>query len=563
VDVAHLIAGEISPAPCAVLGRLPSWRDRPRFRLPRPDGPDQTVTWGELGGAIRAAAAWLCDLGLAPGDRAAILAANSVQWAAAALGVQAAGGVLVPIYPSSTAEQVTHVLQHSAARVVFVGGAEPMARCGAARASCAGLSALVALDDEAARVEPSATPWAELVARGGARDREEPRAVDDRLAAIDLDRPALLLYTSGTSGPPKGVPLTHRNVGVNARDWLACNSPLLPEEPGGPDDESGEDLLWLPMSHIFGLGELCLGNTLGWTSTLATPAEVLELLPRVRPSVFMSVPAYWDKLAGAIRAAPDRESRRRALAAATGGRLRFCLSGGAGLPREVKELFHDAGVLIVEGYGLTECSPTLTLNRPDAFRFDTVGLPLPSVELRLDHDGEILARGPSVFAGYHEDPAATAAAFTDDGWFRTGDIGRFTAEGFLQIVDRKKDILVTAGGKNVAPLNIELRFAGDPLISHLVVHGDGKRFLVAAVWIDPAVAEAALGPDHGPEDLAHLVQTRIDAVNVQLARFETIKRFCIIEQPLTVESGLLTASLKLRRKQIYARFARELEALHA
>ena len=290
---------------------------------------------------------------------------------------------------------------------------------------------------------------------------------------------------------------------------------------------------------------------------------MLELLPRVRPDVFMSVPAYWDKLAAAAAAAPDRESRRRAILAATGGQLRFCLSGGAGLDARVKELFRDAGILIVEGYGLTECAPTLTLNRAAAFRFDAVGLPLDSVELRLADDGEILARGPNVFAGYHKDPEASAAAFTEDGWFKTGDVGRFTEDGFLQIVDRKKDILVTSGGKNVAPLNIELRFSGDPLFQHVVVYGDQHRYLVAGVWVDRAAAAAELGAEPAPDALRDLVQRRVDAVNGALASFETIKRFRLFDQPLTVEAGLLTASLKVRRKAVYQRFRLELEGLYS
>ncbi len=560
MNIEGIIAGPIQPAPAAVLGRLPDWSDRPRFLIPAGDSFGQ-VTWGEYGDAIRACAAFLAETCLAPGERAAVLAGNSVEWAVAAMAIQAVGGVLVPIVPSCTAEQIAYVADHSDARVLFV-GAGPAARWRQVRALCPGVREVIALDPGADRAaesagETAARPWREVLARGAGLDRAAPGWLEESLAAIDLDRPAVMLYTSGTSGPPKGVPLSHGNVGANARDWLRALGELL------PDEGTGRDLLWLPMSHIFGLGELCLGNTLGFTSTLAAPAEVLDLLPRVQPDVFMSVPAYWDKLAAAAAGAPDRESRRRAILAATGGRLRFCLSGGAGLDRRVKELFQDAGVLIIEGYGLTECAPTLTLNRPGRFRFDAVGLPLDSVELRLDGDGEILARGPNLFAGYHKDPEATAAAFTEDGWFRTGDLGRFTEDGFLQIVDRKKDILVTSGGKNIAPLNIELRFAGDPLFRHVVVYGDQHRFLVAGVWIDRAAAAAELGSEVGADALHALVQRRVEAVNAELASFETIKRFCLFDQPLTVEAGLLTASLKVRRKAVYQRFRAELEELYA
>ena len=217
----------------------------------------------------------------------------------------------------------------------------------------------------------------------------------------------------------------------------------------------------------------------------------------------------------------------------------------------MKEAFLAAGMLIIEGYGLTETSPTLTLNKPDDYRFDSVGKPLPTVDLRIAGDGEILARGPNVFGGYHKDPEATRAAFTDDGWFRTGDLGRWTDDGFLQIVGRKKEILVTAGGKNVPPANIEQRFAGDPLIERVVVYGDGKRYLVAGVW-----------PSGGEVSLADL-QARVDAVNAGLARHETIKRFAVMHRPLTVESGHLTTTLKLRRSAVYAAFEADFEGLYA
>jgi long-chain acyl-CoA synthetase len=217
---------------------------------------------------------------------------------------------------------------------------------------------------------------------------------------------------------------------------------------------------------------------------------------------------------------------------------------------EIKQQLHDNGVLVIEGYGLTETSPTLTLNRPNAFRFDSVGKPLPSVQLELADDGEILARGENVFSGYYKDPAATAAAFDEHGWFHTGDIGRWTEDGFLQIIDRKKDILVTAGGKNIPPANIESRFADDPVIERVVVYGDARPFLVAAVWLRP----------DAPIDQ---VSTRIERINAELARYETIKRFFIAEAPLTIEGGMLTSSLKLRRKAVYQHLRDKFEALYA
>ena len=542
----------IRPAPRVVLDQAAARGAQARFRVRNPDGSWTAVSWSDFAGQLRAVAAALIDAGLTPGERVAVYGANSVAWAAAALGVQAAGGVMVPIYPASTAAQAAYVLGHAACRAVFVDSATA-ARAADAVATLAQPVDLFGLD-EAVDIPGDASPWSSLVEHGAQLDRERAGLVDDSLAAIDLDRPGLMLYTSGTSGDPKGVPLTHRNVGVNAGDWLRCLAPLLEPE--------ARDLLWLPMSHIFGWGELCTGNLLGWESWLTTPGEALARMPEVAPQVFFSVPAYWEKLARAMLAAPgcaaadpDRAAaRRHALAALTGGRLGFCLSGGAGLKVEIKQALHDAGVLVIEGYGLTETSPTLTLNRPDAFRFDAVGRPFPSIEVTLADDGEILARGPSVFAGYHDDPEATAAAFTDDGWFKTGDVGRWTEDGFLQIIDRKKDILVTAGGKNVPPVNIEVRFVDDPAIERVVVYGDGKAYLVAAVWL-------ASGID--AEQRAQVAAARIDAVNATLARHETIKKFFVADEPLSVDGGTLTSSLKLRRKAVYQRYLERFEALYA
>jgi len=525
MDVSGLLA--IRPAPHAVFDHLPTHRDRARFQV-RDGTAWRPVTWGQFALQIRGVARWLVDHDLTPGDRVAILAANSVAWASAALGAQTAGGVVVPIYPASTVDQIHYILDHAEIRFVFVAGAEVVSRLEQARSGLSRPLEIVDLD-HASWTGATASP----IAAAAVRDAASPALVDARLAALDLDAPAQMLYTSGTSGNPKGVPLTHRNVGRNGCDWLQCNAPLLAE--------GDRDLLWLPMSHIFGFGELCLGNLLAWETYLASPAEALELLPAVAPHVFMSVPAYWEKIARAIQTSD--------LARVTGGNLRFCLSGGAGLKVEIKQQLHAVGLLVLEGYGLTETSPTLTLNRPDGFRFDTVGKTLPSVELRLDDDGEILARGENVFAGYFKDPEATAAAFTADGWFRTGDVGRWTEDGFLQIIDRKKDILVSSGGKNIPPANIEARFVDDPVIERLVVYGDARPYLVAAVWPRPGA----------PEDR---IAERIAAINGELARHETIKRHFVADEPLTVEGGLLTASLKLRRKAVYERLRARFEDLY-
>ncbi len=568
---------ELKPAPRAIFDGLSSREQRTRFMVPTPTGSWSPVTWGAYATLVRRTTAFLASVGLSPGDRAAIFAPNSVEWISAAMAIQATGGVLVPIYPANTPPQAAYVITHSDAKVLFVDTPALLQRvfeCWADYQQVSQIVTLTTLDVgpmlEAVRSKGLAPPpfdeverklvsWARAQSLGEAYEQSHPGVFEQRLHAVTLEQDAEMLYTSGTSGNPKGVPLTHRNVGVNAQDWLRCNGPLL--------EADDVDVLWLPMSHIFGFGEACLGNTLGWTTYLSDPGKVLSHLPQVRPQVFMSVPAVWEKLAVGAMAAPDAERRAETLKAATGGRLRFCLSGGAGLKREVKEFFSAAGLLIIEGYGLTETSPTLTLNRPASYRFDTVGKVVPSVEVTLAEDGEILAKGPSVFRGYHKDPVATAEAFTADGWFKTGDVGRFTEDGFLQIIDRKKDILVTAGGKNVPPANIELKFRDDPYLSTVVVYGDGRRYLTAAVWLHEQTVISHLQQNQVPEaqrdeERRVLVQGRIDAVNAQLASYETIKKFVIIDAPLTVESGLLTSTLKVRRKHVYAAYAQQLEALY-
>jgi long-chain acyl-CoA synthetase len=568
---------DLKIAPRAVFDTLAERRSRPRFMLQAGKGDWRAVTWGSFAEQIRQVACYLTAVGLKPTERAAIFAPNRVEWMSAALGIQAAGGVMVPIYPASTAEQLGYVIGHSDARVVFADTAPLVARILKAWPSFAAVERIVLLSDDLdlaalvqkARTEGSAItyaevakkiqPWSSAITAGEAYSRENPKGFDRTLAGVSLDQPSVMLYTSGTSGPPKGVPLTHRNVAVNGHDWLQCNAPLIGDD--------SVDLLWLPMSHIFGYGEACLGNTLGFTTYLCEPVQVLDKITEVRPSVFMSVPTVWEKLAQKAQAEGDPAAREQKLREITGGRLAFCLSGGAGLRREVKDFFHACGLLIIEGYGLTETAPTLTMNRHDAFRFDTVGKPFPSVQLQLAEDGEILARGASVFGGYHKDPEATRAAFTADGWFKTGDVGRFTDDGFLQIVDRKKDILVTAGGKNVPPVNIEQRFRDDPFIAHVVVYGDGKRYLTAGIWLNEDAVGAQLDRDGlrgeaRTEALRALVQRRIDRVNSELASYETLKRFAIMDRPLTVADGYLTATLKLRRRQVVEAFREKFEALY-
>ena len=563
MDVSAYLEPKIAPR--AVFDFLPERESKTRFMLPSSTGGWESLSWGGFAQLIRNGAQYLLSESIGHEDRCAILAPNRVEWMVAALATQSVGGVVVPVYPSCTAEQCGYVVEHSDARVVFVDTEPLLAKVFEAWPHYTGVRRIVLLDDridvqsawESSRhntgfddVAARVIPWSRHQSIGRARDREHAQAFDQRLDEVSLEQMGVMLYTSGTTGNPKGVPLSHHNLAANGADWLRVNGPLI--------DEGATDILWLPFSHVFGFGQACLGNTLGWVTYLSDPLSVLDKLPEVRPNIFMSVPRYFEKLAQSAQAQAGRDEQRQRLKEITGGRLTFCLSGGAGLKREVKEFFHSCGILIIEGYGLTEASPTLTLNRPGDFRFDSVGKPLPSVIVRLADDGEILAKGPNVFSGYHKDPATTKQAFSKDGWLKTGDIGRWTNDGFLQIVDRKKEILVTAGGKNIPPANIENRFLDDPLIAHVLVYGDGKPFLVAGIWLNPEHPKA----DQPDAMLTARVQDRIDAVNAELARFENIKKFSIMPGQLTIENGLLTPTFKVKRKKILKRYHPTFEAMY-
>lgn len=572
---------ELKIAPLAVFDGLAERRERVRFYVPEDSAASsyRPVTYQEFADEIRELSCFLAaevagHVAQAE-ERMAIFAPNRVEWASAALAIQAAGGTLVPVYPANTAEQARYVLEHADVSVLFVDTPalfEKVAQIAHKLPKLRRVVLLGELDWRAVHalgaskstdltaldwLEAHVFSWAQARTLGRAQHEADPAAFERRMRAVPLSHKGMMLYTSGTTGNPKGVPLSHEMVGANGRDWLSVLHPLLKEQ--------AVDVLWLPMSHIFGFGEMCLGNTLGFTTYLSDPVRCLSQMPTLKPDVFMSVPSHWEKLAQSALLESDPAAQRQALLQASGGKLSFALSGGAGLKKEIKEFYHRHGILIIEGYGLTECSPTLTMNQPEAFRFDTVGKPFPSVQLRLADDGEILAKGPNVFSGYHKDEAATAEVFTADGWFKTGDIGRFTDDGFLQIVDRKKDILVTAGGKNVPPANIELRFRDDPHFLHVVVYGDGKKFLVAGLWPNDALFEhelAGLEGEARAQKVWEAATARVGAVNEELANFEKIKSFTLMSAPLSVEDETLTSSLKVRRKKVYERFREQFEALY-
>ncbi|MBI5510898.1 MAG: long-chain fatty acid--CoA ligase [Deltaproteobacteria bacterium] len=556
------------------LASLPERKDRPRFFVPQPGGGFAPITWGELATGCEKLASFLLDRGVTKGSAVAVCANTRWEWAAAAIALMAAQGALVPVYPTLPPSQLAHILGHSEASVLFVENAEQLARVLSVwdRLRVRTIITMTDIDVrplaqqcglDSDRLAAMTFGWQQATAQGGDSLAKAPSRVEQARERIELEDVAYLVYTSGTTGLPKGVPLTHLNVGVSGADWMACNGSLV--------KDGDVDILWLPMAHLYGLGQFFLGNNAGFVSYFADPARALALMMEQRPHVFMSVPIFWEKLMLFARAAsPEPAAQYEKLRAITGGRLRFCLSGGAGLAKEVKEFFYRAGILIIEGYGLTECSPNLTMNRHDDFDFDTVGKPVPSVELKIAADGEIVAKGANIFKGYYRDPEATRAVFDADGWFHTGDLGAFTANGFVKIIGRKKDILVTAGGKNVPPANIEIKFKDFPLITQAMVYGDGKKYLTALIDIDDGVARAQLAAANADvgrsvrdnQTVVAWVQAAVDAVNRDLASYETIKKFVIAPAPLSVEDNLLTPTLKLKRAAVTKRYQRELEQLY-
>ena len=374
------------PAPTLLFDRIPDRADVVRFMRPKDGGGWSPVTWSDFGRDIRRVTLWLNDGRLYRTDAAAVFASNSVEWLSAAMAIQAAGGTLVPVPADAAAERAAHIIEHSESRALFIGGTAELTKLLGVWRHLGGVGPIIAIgevDIDEALAAADAFPgadgvpdadglrdriilWADAIEEGRSLIEADPAAFSQLLRQVTLQDRALMLYTSGRDGrrggPARGVPLTHGSLAANARDWLIVNAPLL--------DERGADLLWLPFSHIFGLGEACLGNNLNYTSFLCQPEQVVDRLAEVKPTVLMSFPPLWEQLAARAKEEASPEAQRAKLGQLTGGRLKFCMSGGAGLQPSTKEFFLLKGLFLVDGYGLLEGSPTLTLNRHDAFDFE-------------------------------------------------------------------------------------------------------------------------------------------------------------------------------------------------
>ena len=579
--------------------------DRPAQQFKR-DGTWHTITWREVGEAVREVATGLIALGREKGDAVAILSQSRAEWVQADFAIFSAGCVTVPIYPSYPPDLIAYVVNDSQARTLIVEDPSQLAKALEARPKMEKLEHIVVISGYDAPQPPAMVRTWDTLRRLGRDQAEAHRStLAERVAAGRPDDVATIVYTSGTTGNPKGVVQTHGNH-LSALRSSAASTPV---------EEGWVDLLFLPLAHSFARLESFLGVYHGLTTAFAENLDKLaENLREVRPHFICSVPRVFEKvyakiLAGAEAGSPAKRKifhwaigvgrqvsqlqqggrpiptglaikHRLAhklvfskLHAALGGRLRWAVSGGAPLSRDIGEFFHAAGILVLEGYGLTETCPVLTFNRKEHFRFGSVGQALPGIELRIAEDGEILARGANVATrGYFKQPQATAEVFEPDGWFHTGDIGKIDADGFLFITDRKKDLIVTAGGMNIAPQNIENLLKGDPFISQAMVYGDRKPYPVALITLNAEelaklareqgllATEPALLVEH-PKIVERVGRT-VEEKNTQLQSYAKIKKFKVLPDDFTQEGGELTPTLKVKRKVVSEKYRQVIEELY-
>jgi long-chain acyl-CoA synthetase len=552
------------------------WRDAVRDAPDGPayleEGPEgwRPISWDDAAERIEDLAHGLLARGVRHGDRVAVLSRTRLEWILLDWAVMSIGAVVVGLYPTSSAKECEYILGHCEAVLAFTEDEDQTRKLVSVRGSLPALREVIPLDW---------LPKVEADGRLAGHLRPEPVEEDDL---------ATLIYTSGTTGPPKGCMLSHRNLVTAA---LAVRESV---------HERGDVvLLFLPLAHSYGrLAHQAASHHGATVAFVADVTRVPEALAAVRPTLLPAVPRVYEKVhantlgeierAGGLRrriglwalAVGARTSRARREGSAVppllalrqrlaerlvfakvrerlGGRLRLGVSGAAPLSTDVIEFFHALGVPVIEGYGLTETASSATVNDADDFRIGTVGRPVEGAEIRLAEDGEILIRSDAVFAGYYKDPDATAAALTDDGWLRTGDVGEIDDEGFLRITDRKKDLIITAGGKNIAPQNLENALKSSRFVSQAIIVGDRRPYVSALLTLDETEV-ASSGRD--PQALA---QELVDGVNRDRMRVEQIKRFVILPRDFSQEEGEVTPTLKLRRKVIHEHFADEIERLYA
>ncbi len=554
------------------------------------------MTYAEFGSAIEEVALGLIDLGMQPGDRVSVLAETRVEWSLASFGISAAGAVAVPVYPTNAPSECKWVVGDSGARAIFCENERQLAKIDEVRGDLPGLAHVIGIDQGGG--EPTLD---ELRERGRGRDRGELAA---RHEQVRPDDPYTIIYTSGTTGAPKGSVLTHSN----AMSVCQMVTELEFVQPGEVS------YLYLPLAHVFALITLIATVDQGTAliyfggDTRQIFAEIIE----TRPTYIPSVPRIFEKLYAAAMTMVDdtgEEERARFSQAVKlgvevrtrrqrgepvpdelaehfekadreifqrvrqlfGGRVRQAVSGAAPIAPDILEFFYAAGVPVLEGWGMTETMGVGTVGTLDHFKFGTVGRPMPHVEIRIAQDGEVLVRGPHIFREYWRNPDATAETFADD-WLRTGDLGELDDEGYLKITGRKKDIIITAGGKNLTPANIENDLKQSRYISQAVMYGDRKPFPVALITLDPEEIVPWAKQRGLPEEVealskheavSEMIQAELDRANANYARVEQIKKFAILDHDLSIQTGELTPSLKVKRNVIYERHRDLFESLYS
>ncbi len=600
-----MAAVSFQSVPEMFLHRVSSTPDADAFYYPDGDRWG-TCTWSDVGDRARNIAGGLRAMGLELESRCAILCSTRVEWIFADLGILCAGGATSTIYPSSTAEECAFIIADSGAVFAFAEDDTQVDKLLSAREQLPALKGIITIDGRS-RGDEFILTLSALEDRGRQWHRENPGAYEARIRQIRSNHLATLIYTSGTTGQPTGVELTHDCwvFEAEAMDSLGFLSP------------ADKQYLWLPLSHSFGKVLQVAIIRIGIPTAVDGRIDrLVDNLKVVQPTFIAAVPRIFEKVYNKILSGAKEKGGigyrlfrwsmdvgaevsalkqlgssptgslavKYALAdrlvfsnlkATFGGKVRFFLSGSAPLSYDIAVFFHASDILILEGYGLTESSAASFVNRPDRYRFGTVGLPLPGVEVRLsEEDNEILLRGRGIMRGYYNLPDATAATLTDDGWLTTGDIGTIDADGFLKIVDRKKDLIKTSGGKYVAPQKLEGRLkALCPYISQVLVHGERRNFCTALLSLSEEEirkwAESA-GLNHlsYSELAAHdhvrgLIRPYVEQLNGELARYESIKDFALLPADLTVEAGELTPSLKVKRKVVEAKYRDTLDSFYS
>jgi long-chain acyl-CoA synthetase len=594
--------GSFRSVPEMFVHRVKETPDRNAFQFPAGDGWEW-LTWKQTADRVRAIAGGLRALGVQNEERCAILSSTRIEWILADLGILCAGAATTTVYPSNTAEECAYILSDSKSRVIFAEDQDQVKKLREVRGELPELMKVVVLADGAGGDEGWVITLAELEELGRKHDSEHPEQFEEIVRSIEPDHLATLIYTSGTTGKPKGVELVH-DCWVFEGEGIAGIGIL---------DIDDHQYLWLPLSHSFGKVLQAMQIYIGMPTTVdGRIPKLVENLAVVKPTFMAAAPRIFEKVYNKVITGAreggglkykiftwslkvGREVSRlrqqgkepggwlgfkygianklvfKKIKALFGGRVRFFISGSAPLSKDIAEFFHAMGVLILEGYGLTETSAGTFVNRPESFRFGTVGPAIGDTQVKIDpQDGEILLKGRGVMRGYHGQPELTAEVLDADGWFRTGDIGMVDDAGFLTITDRKKDLIKTSGGKYIAPQALESKLKTlCPYIGQVVVHGDKRNFCTALVTIDEESITKWAG-DNGlntktygdltrDKTVEQMVQRAVDELNAGLARYETIKKFAILPDDLSVESGELTPSLKVKRKVVETKYREVLD----